>query len=202
MTNICYVRDLTVYERGNKIIKPARTYTHHSAIVNDVQYHPLHRSLIGTASDDLTFQIIDTRQSETTRSAASVTDQHKDAINALAFNPAEETLVATGSADKTIALFDLRNLSQKLHVLEGHTDSVTSLSWHPFEESVLASSSDDRKIMFWDLSRSGEEQSAEDAQDGPPELYVPFSPTPFFFYLCTLILFFFFFSFFPSSFNR
>ncbi|KAI5287051.1 Histone acetyltransferase type B subunit 2 [Ascosphaera aggregata] len=127
-------------------------------------------SLIGTASDDLTFQIIDTRQDDTARAAACVQDQHKDAINTLAFNPAEETLVATGSADKTIALFDLRNLSQRLHVLEGHTDTVTSLSWHPFEESILASSSDDRKIMFWDLSRSGEEQSAEDAQDGPPEL--------------------------------
>ncbi|KAI5303734.1 Histone acetyltransferase type B subunit 2 [Ascosphaera pollenicola] len=162
--------DLTTYTKGNKILKPSRTYTHHSAIVNDVQYHPLHRSFLGTASDDLTCQIIDTRSAETTRAAACVKNQHKDAINALAFNPAEETLVATGSADKTIALFDLRNLSQKLHVLEGHTDSVTSLSWHPFEESVLASSSDDRKIMFWDLSRSGEEQSAEDAQDGPPEL--------------------------------
>lgn len=26
--------------------------------------------------------------------------------------------------------------------------------------------------MFWDLSRAGEEQTPEDAQDGPPELYV------------------------------
>ncbi|KAI5296008.1 Histone acetyltransferase type B subunit 2 [Ascosphaera acerosa] len=163
--------DLTTYSKGSKVLRPSRTYTHHSAIVNDVQHHPLHRSLIGTASDDLTFQIIDTRTADTTRAAAALgEDQHRDAINALAFNPAEETLVATGSADKTVALFDLRNLSTKLHVLEGHTDSVTSLAWHPFEDSVLASSGDDRKIMFWDLSRSGEEQSAEDAQDGPPEL--------------------------------
>jgi WD40 repeat protein len=55
--------------------------------------------------------------------------------------------------------------------LESHSDSVTSISWHPFEEAVLASASYDRKIAFWDLSRAGEEQTPEDAQDGPPELY-------------------------------
>jgi histone-binding protein RBBP4 len=126
--------------------------------------------LIGTVSDDITLQIIDTREADTSRAAATAEGQHKDAINAVAFNPAAETVLATGSADKTIGLWDLRNLKSKLHALECHSESVTSLSWHPFEESVLASASYDRKIMFWDLSRAGEEQTAEDAQDGPPEL--------------------------------
>lgn len=146
-------------------MKPTRTYTHHSSIVNDVQYHPLHSSLIGTVSDDITLQILDIREAETSRSAASAEGQHRDAINAIAFNPAAETVLATGSADKSIGLWDLRNLKTKLHTLECHTDSVTSLSWHPFEEAVLASASYDRKIMFWDLSRSGEEQTPDDAQD-------------------------------------
>jgi histone-binding protein RBBP4 len=163
---------LTTYSKGNKLLKPSRTYTHHSSIVNDVQYHPLHSSLIGTVSDDITLQILDIRESETTRAAASAEGQHRDAINAIAFNPAAETVLATGSADKTIGLWDLRNLKTKLHSLESHTDSVTSISWHPFEEAVLASASYDRKIAFWDLSRAGEEQTPEDAQDGPPELYV------------------------------
>lgn len=127
-------------------------------------------------SDDITLQILDIREPDSTRSAASTDGQHRDAINTIAFNPAAETVLATGSADKSIALWDLRNLKNTLHVLEGHTDSVTSLSWHPFEEAVLASASYDRKIMFWDLSRAGEEQTPEDAQDGPPELYAPFSP--------------------------
>lgn len=135
-------------------------------------------------SDDITLQILDIRESDTSRSAASAVGQHKDAINALAFNPAAETVLATGSADKTIGLWDLRNLKSKLHALESHSESVTSLSWHPFEESVLASASYDRKIMFWDLSRTGEEQTQEDAQDGPPELYVSpnyiFSTTVFY----------------------
>lgn len=161
---------METYAKGNKAIKPTSTYTHHSSIVNDVQYHPLHSSLIGTVSDDITLQIIDIRQSDTTKAAAVAEGQHRDAINAIAFNPAAETVLATGSADKSIGLWDLRNLKSKLHALECHTESVTSVSWHPFEESVLASASYDRKIMFWDLSRAGEEQTPEDAQDGPPEL--------------------------------
>ncbi|EEH05338.1 chromatin assembly factor 1 subunit C [Histoplasma capsulatum G186AR] len=162
--------DITQHTKGNKALRPSRTYTHHSSIVNDVQYHPLHSSLIGTVSDDITLQIIDDREADTTRAAAVSRDQHKDAINAIAFNPAKETVLATGSADKSVGIWDLRNLKSKLHALECHNESVTSLAWHPFEEAVLASASYDRKIMFWDLSRAGEEQTPEDAQDGPPEL--------------------------------
>lgn len=169
----CTVRfwDITQASKTVKTLHATRTYTHHAAIVNDVQYHPMHTSLVGTVSDDLTLQILDLRSDDTTRSAKkSAADQHKDAINALAFNPAVETLVATGSADKTVAIWDLRNLNNKIHALEGHHDSVTNLEWHPFEESVLASSSYDRRIMFWDLAKAGEEQTPEDSEDGPPEL--------------------------------
>jgi histone-binding protein RBBP4 len=158
--------------------------------VNDVQHHPLHSSLIGTVSDDITLQILDIRSADSTRAAASAEGQHRDAINSISFNPAAETILATGSADKTIGLWDLRNLKTKLHSLEGHTDSVQSISWHPFEESVLASSSYDRKIMFWDLSRAGEEQTPEDAQDGPPELYVPYDCFRIRFRLTNLVFFF------------
>lgn len=150
-------------------MKPSRTYTHHSSIVNDVQYHPLHKSLIGTVSDDLTLQILDVRQPETNKSSAEGKG-HSDAINALAFNPASEFVLATASADKTIGLWDLRNLKDKLHSLEGHLDAVTSLAWHPFEEGILGSGSYDRRVIFWDLSRVGEEQLPDDQEDGVPEL--------------------------------
>jgi histone-binding protein RBBP4 len=165
-----YSRDITKFTSNNKAIHAARTYTHHTAIVNDVQYHPLHASLIGTVSDDLTLQILDVRNPTTTASATQAVDGHSDAINALSFNPASEYILATGSADKTIGIWDLRNLKSKLHPLIGHDDSVTSLAWHPFEEAILGSSSYDRRIIFWDLSRMGEEQTPEDAEDGPPEL--------------------------------
>ena len=163
-------RDITKFTTSNKALHAARTYTHHTAIVNDVQYHPLHASLIGTVSDDLTLQILDNRSASTTSSATQAIDGHQDAINALSFNPASEYVLATGSADKSIGIWDLRNLKSKLHVLVGHNDSVTSLAWHPFEEAVLGSSSYDRRVIFWDLSRVGEEQTPDDAEDGPPEL--------------------------------
>lgn len=150
-------------------IKCSGIYEHHTAVVNDVQYHPAHASLIGTVSDDLTLQILDTRN-QAHESVLSNRDGHTDAINALAFNHSSEFLLATASHDKSIGIWDLRNLSSKVHSLEGHIDAVTSLAWHPTETSILGSGSYDRRIIFWDLSRIGEEQLPDDLDDGPPEL--------------------------------
>ena len=44
------------------------------------------------------------------------------------------------------------------------------VQWSPHNETILASSGTDRRLHVWDLSKIGEEQSAEDAEDGPPEL--------------------------------
>jgi histone-binding protein RBBP4 len=163
--------DVTHVTKTNRLLHATHTYTHHTAIVNDVQYHPIHKPLIGTVSDDLTMKILDTRSPETSKSAlTSGEGQHTDAVNAIAFNPAHDTLVATGSADSTIGIWDLRRLKEKMHVLQGHSSSVTSLAWHPFNEAILGSSSYDRRIMFWDLNKVGEEQTPEESQDGPPEL--------------------------------
>ena len=123
-------------------------------------------------SDDLTLQILDIRGSETDKAPLIVPEGHQDAINSLSFNPGSEFILATGSADKTIGIWDLRNIKVKLHSLIGHQDSVTSLDWHPHEESILGSASYDRRIVFWDLSKVGEEQTPDDAEDGPPEMYV------------------------------
>lgn len=112
---------------------------------------------------------MDIRSSDTTTAAHKVV-AHADAVNSIAFNAASDFVVATASADKTVALWDLRNLKLKLHSLQGHNAEVNGLSWHPHEEPILASSSADRRIIFWDLARIGEEQSPEDAEDGPPEL--------------------------------
>ena len=54
--------------------------------------------------------------------------------------------------------------------LLSHSDQVFKVEWCPFNESILGSCSADRRVALWDLSRIGQEQSAEDAEDGPPEL--------------------------------
>ncbi len=143
-------RDLKNASAETKIVKPSKKYTHHTQIVNDVQYHPLARNLIGTVSDDLTLQILDVRQPATDRAALVARGGHRDAINALAFNPTSEFTIATASADHTIGLWDMRDVKEKLHTLEGHNDAVTSLAWHPRDAGILGSGSYDRRIIFWD----------------------------------------------------
>lgn len=161
--------DLTTLQSG-KTLKPSRQYRHHSHIVNDVQYHPLIRHFLGTVSDDLTMQILDLREASSTKSVITATGGHTDAINALAFNPRAEYIVATASADQTVGIWDIRNTREKVHTLVGHTDAVTSLAWNPKESAILGSGGYDRRVMFWDLSKVGEEQTPDDAEDGPPEL--------------------------------
>lgn len=97
-------------------------------------------------------------------------EAHQGEVNAVAFSPASEYIIATASSDKTVGLWDLRNLSVHLHSLEAHKDEVLQLAWSPHHETVLCSASADRRVNVWDLSRIGEEQTAEDAEDGPAEL--------------------------------
>lgn len=162
-------RDITRYISGQKTISPTSTYTHHTAIVNDVQYHPKFPFAVGTVADDLTVQILDTRVASHSQSKFQATG-HEDAVNAIAFHPDLDFMFATGSADKTIGIWDMRQLRNKRHTLEGHHEAITSLAWNPKDTPVLASASDDRRIIFWDLSKIGSEQSIEDQEDGPPEL--------------------------------
>lgn len=49
---------------------------------------------------------------------------------------------------------------------------LLQVQWSPHNETILASSGTDRRLHVWDLSKIGEEQSGEDAEDGPPELLV------------------------------
>lgn len=165
-----HCRDLTTIKDGQTVVRPSKAYKHHTTVVNDVQYHPISSSLLGTVSDDLTLQIIDMRQASTDKAAIVARDGHSDAINSLAFNPATDVLVATASGDKTIGLWDLRNTKFKVHTLEGHEDAVTSLAWHPQDQAVLGSASYDRRIIFWDLSKVGEEVLPDDMEDGAAEL--------------------------------
>ena len=46
------------------------------------------------------------------------------------------------------------------------------VQWNPTYQTILGSCSQDRKVSVLDLSRIGDEQSKEDAEEGPPELLV------------------------------
>ena len=103
--------------------------------------------------------------------ASHVVDHaHETDVNCLSFNPFNEFLLSTGGSDCVVALWDMRNLKQKLHSFEGHTKGVFQVCWAPFNETIMSSCSADRRVHVWDLSRIGDEQTPEDAEDGPPEL--------------------------------
>ena len=63
-------------------------------------------------------------------------------------------------------------MTKPVHSLVGHQEDVLQVAWSPHHETVIASSAGDMRINVWDLSRIGDEQNAEDAEDGPPELMV------------------------------
>ncbi|KAK2079793.1 hypothetical protein QBZ16_002188 [Prototheca wickerhamii] len=165
---IC-VWDVRAATQANRTLGALRVYQGHAGVVEDVAWHPSHASLFGSVGDDKKLIIWDMRKPADAAIDRSL-DAHAAEVNCLAFNPFNEFVLATGSADRTVALWDLRNTSRKLHVLESHTEEVFQVGWSPQHETVLASSGADRRLMVWDLARIGDEQSPEDAEDGPPEL--------------------------------
>ena len=161
--------DINNFSASSKELAPARVYTGHTAWVEDVAWSPLIDPIFASVGDDKKLMIWDTRSSVLNKAHFSV-DAHAAEINCVAFNPKNEHILATGSSDKTVALWDMRNLKHRLHTFEGHQDEILQLAWSPHNETILASSSGDRRLNIWDLSRIGEEQTPEDAEDGPPEL--------------------------------
>nr|CAR66202.1 retinoblastoma-associated proteins 46/48 [Dugesia japonica] len=161
--------DINTSPRDQRIIDALSIFTGHSSVVEDVSWHLLHEHIFGSVADDRQLMIWDTRTSVTNRPSQSV-DAHSAEVNCISFNPFSEYILATGSADRTVALWDLRNLNLKLHSFESHKDEIFQVQWSPHHETILASSGTDRRLHVWDLSRIGEEQFAEDAEDGPPEL--------------------------------
>ena len=161
--------DLNAHTKGDKVLDRTKVYTAHTNVVEDVAWHLFHPSFFGSVGDDRKLCIWDTRSCKPDAPTHEI-QAHQAEINCLAFNPYSENLFATGSADKTVALWDIRNPSVKLHSFVGHEDEIFHIQWSPFNETVFASCGGDRRVCVWDASRIGQEQSADDAEDGPPEL--------------------------------
>uniref|UniRef100_A0A2I3T9N2 Histone-binding protein RBBP4-like N-terminal domain-containing protein n=1 Tax=Pan troglodytes TaxID=9598 RepID=A0A2I3T9N2_PANTR len=144
--------DISAIPKEGKVVDAKTIFTGHTAVVEDVSWHLLRESLFGSVADDQKLMIWDTRSNNTSKP-----------MNCLSFSPYSEFILATGSADKTVALWDLRNLKLKLHSFESHKDEIFQVQWSPHNETILASSGTDHRLN---------EQSPEDAEDGPPELFI------------------------------
>ncbi|KAF8083786.1 hypothetical protein N665_0751s0004 [Sinapis alba] len=153
----------------NKALDAKQIFKAHEGVVEDVAWHMRHEYLFGSVGDDQYLLIWDLRSPSASRPVQSVV-AHSMEVNCLAFNPLNEWIVATGSTDKTVKLFDLRKLNNALHTFDRHKDEVFQVGWSPKNETILASCCLARRLLVWDLSRINEEQTEEDAEDGPPEL--------------------------------
>mmetsp|Transcript_23214 Transcript_23214/g.77975 ORF Transcript_23214/g.77975 Transcript_23214/m.77975 type:complete len:431 (+) Transcript_23214:76-1368(+) len=157
---------------GAHVLQAKATFkAHPGSVCEDVDWSKHKAETFGSVGDDRRLLIWDAREGRPAdKPAHAVDNAHAGEVNAIHFNPFSDNIFLTGGADGEVGLWDLRNLSARLHTFKGHEDEVFVVQWAPFNEAVFASGSGDRRCMVWDLSRVGEEQSAEDAADGPPEL--------------------------------
>ncbi|CAL9082931.1 unnamed protein product [Musa acuminata var. zebrina] len=154
---------------GEKLLDAKHVFEAHTSAVEDVAWHLKNENIFGSVGDDHLLMIWDLRSSSLKKPQHLVT-AHEDEVNSLSFNPFNEWALATASSDSTIKLFDLRKLTTSLHTFSSHMGAVLQVEWSPRHETVFASSAADKRLMIWDVCRIGDEQTVEDADDGPPEL--------------------------------
>lgn len=151
-------------------LNAVRTWSGHSAVVSDVDFHKHSCHLFGSVSDDSSLKVWDLREQSEATPMLQALKAHDGDANCLSFNPFSEFLLASGGTDNMVHLWDLRCMLKPLHSLEGHEAGVYQVSWSPHCETVLASSSADGRINIWDVSRIGAEQAPEDSEFGDPAL--------------------------------
>lgn len=154
---------------GTSSVQPTTVFHDHTDIVNDVAWHTSGGVMFGSVSDDRRILIYDTRDGPAT-AILRRDNAHEDAVNSIAFSPHSQYLLATVSSDQMVSLWDIRNITNPLSTMAGHDGSITCLEWSPHNDGVLATAGQDRRVIIWDIRHIGEEQTADDAEDGAPEL--------------------------------
>uniref|UniRef100_A0A0A9DQV6 Nfc104 n=1 Tax=Arundo donax TaxID=35708 RepID=A0A0A9DQV6_ARUDO len=151
---------------GAPALDAQQVFEAHEDLVEDVAWHVKDENIFGSVGDDCKLMMWDLRTNKPQQSIAA----HQKEVNSLSFNPFNEWILATASGDATIKLFDSRKLSRSLHTFDSHEGEVFQVEWNPNVATILASSAADKRVIIWDVNRVGDEQSEEDANDGPPEL--------------------------------
>ncbi|GJN34500.1 hypothetical protein PR202_gb23164 [Eleusine coracana subsp. coracana] len=115
--------------------------------------------------------------------AQQVFEAHEDLVEDVAWHLKDENIFGSVGDDCKLMMWDLRTNKPEQSVA-AHQKEVARLNswisnlmgevfqveWNPNLATVLASSAADKRVMVWDVNRIGDEQSEEDANDGPPEL--------------------------------
>lgn len=156
-------------EAGSEIAPLNKFSDVHADGVEGVDWHKHNNYMFGSVGNDSNVLLHDLRDGQV--KTLKIPQAHAGDVHCIAFNGNNEHLFATGGADKAVVLWDIRKMGDKLHTFEGHTKEVLSVEWAPYDEAVLASGSADRRVNIWDVNKIGNEQTPEEAEDGPPELY-------------------------------
>lgn len=146
---------------------PVRSYSGHKGNVNDVSWHGSQEHLLGSASEDGSIRIWDTRVDQC---ALEYQNAHRVSANTLAFHPIASFQLATGGHDNMVKLWDIRKNDREVHRLIYHTGGVTCLEWGYFSESVLASSGQDGRVVMWDLEKVHAPENYDEDDAAPVEL--------------------------------
>merc|ERR1712213_306555 len=128
-----------------------------------------------SASDDHTICLWDINASPKENrviDAKTIFNGHTAVVEDVAWHLLHESLFGSVADDRKLMIWDTRSTANNKpsHTVDAHTAEVNCLSFNPYSEFILATGSADKTVALWDLSKIGEEQSAEDAEDGPPEL--------------------------------
>ncbi|CBZ55951.1 hypothetical protein NCLIV_063770 [Neospora caninum Liverpool] len=133
---------------------PLRTFTASKSAVNDCCWMADDASLLATCGDDGVLKASET-----------------DLLTCLCGDEKQPNTVVCGDNRGTLRVFDRRRGEKPVHTIEAaHQGEVTRVAFSPSQSGLLCSASRDRFVSLWDLRKVGEEQSEEDAEDGPPEL--------------------------------
>ncbi len=151
-------------------VQPFTTFDNMGAGVGDVSFHRTHPYLLaaGAFAPEACVAVYDVRAS--TAPSKRFKTQESGDVNAVEFSPHDDRVFLTGSGDSVVRLWDLRNGSRPLCEFEGHADEVFTLEWSPTDKGRFLSSGADARVVVWDMARIGEQQTPEDAEDGPPEM--------------------------------
>ncbi|XP_006837888.2 WD-40 repeat-containing protein MSI1 [Amborella trichopoda] len=146
-----------------------------------LSWNPHKEGYLLSGSDDSLICLwdISTMPQQQVLEAKEVYDVHEGVVGDLSWHLKHEYLFGSVGEDCRLNIWDLRSSLPKkpLQSILAHQAEVRicrgevyEVAWNPKSETILASSGADRRVMVWDLDRIGEEQAAEDAEDGPPEL--------------------------------
>ncbi|VDL97822.1 unnamed protein product [Schistocephalus solidus] len=138
-----------------------------------LSWNATHHGHLLSASDDQTICLWDisaTPLDSRCVDAIAVFTGHHSVVEDVAWHLIHGHIFGSVADDNKLMIWDTRSSSRSKaqHQVDAHTAEVNCLAFNPFSEFILATGSADK--VPCESNKIGVDQTAEDAEDGPPEL--------------------------------